>query len=173
MLLDFHIFRWLGRWRKSQPDGDLVSADFSARLRVFHDDGWVSLELLLINRLDTTVWVEDATVALSDLEANWQTANPAGQARHKIRQNVGPLDTLRVSLAGAIYDAAGRPQDTYSCLVHTVVHYRLFDEWYKAELESCRIAMAALTVVNLLRPRWYREKIKQIKSLVDLRANER
>jgi hypothetical protein len=172
MLNDFYTFRWLRRWRKSKPERDLASVDFSAQLKLFHDDGWVSLELLLINRSDTTVWVEDATVALSDLEANWQTANP-GQARHRIRQNVGPLDMLRVSLAGAIYDAAGRPQDTYSCIVHTVVHYRLFDEWCKADVKSCRIEMAALTVVNLLRPRWYHKKIKRIQGLGDLRADER
>jgi hypothetical protein len=173
MLQRFHTCRWLALWRKSQPGRDPASAGFSARLRVVHDEGWVSLELLLINRSDAAIWVEDATVALSDLVANWQTANPAGQAKHKILQNVGLLDTLRVSLAGAIYDAAGRPQDAYSCLVHTVVHYRFFDEWYRAELESCRIAMAALTVLNILRPRWYDKKLRQIKGLVDLRANER
>ena len=171
MGLNCFTFRGLRRWRKSKPDQELASVDFSARLRLFHDDGWVSLELLLQNRSDSTVWVEDATVALSDLEANWQTTKP-GQVKHRIRQNVGPSDMLRVSLAAAIYDAAGRPQDTYSCIVHPVVHYRLFDEWCKAEVDSCRIEMAALTAVNLVKPRWYHKKIKRIQGLVDLRANE-
>ena len=172
MLLDTYRFRWFRPWRKTKCDANLALIDFSVRLRVFHDDGWVSLELLLINGSDATIWVEHATVALSDLEAKWQTTDPAAQTKHKIRQNLGPHDTLRISLAGAIYDAAGRPQGPYSSIVHTFVHYRLLDKWLVAEVESCRIEMAALSVLNLLRPRWYHKKIKVIKSLVGLRADE-
>lgn len=138
------------RWRtKSEPVES--QTDLSALLRIFRQDGWVYLELLLINRSEFIVWVEHSTVVLSELEANWQTSIPTGQAKHPILQNIGPDDTLRVSVVGAIYDAAGRPQGKYSGLILTTVRYRVRDKWFNQNLDAYRFEMAALTVIRLRR----------------------
>lgn len=172
MCIQFWTSGLFRRRRKTRPEPGIVQIDFSARLRVFHDNGWVSLVLLLENRSKVTVWVEDATAVLTDLDTDWLTGVPPEQARHQILQNVGPNDVLSVSIAGAIYDAAGRPQEIYSCLVHTNVRYRVFDEWCSVQLEPCRLEMAALTVVDLHSARWYDKKMKHIKNPVDLTTNE-
>ena len=113
-------------------------------------------------------WVGEAIVVLTDLDANLQTAIPTGQVNHTIRQTVVQGDALSVSLAATIYDAAGRPQGQYSCLVSTNVRYRVFDEWRNAQLETCRVEMAALTVLGLRREHWYNRRIKQIMSRDDV-----
>jgi hypothetical protein len=125
-----------------------------------------------VNRSSWTVWVEEATVILADLDAIWQSEVAAVQARHEIRQNVGANDTLSVSLAASIYNAADRPQGKYSCLVLTGVRYRVFDEWCYAKLEICRVEMSGPTAVDLRSARWYDKKIKQINDSVDLTAKE-
>jgi hypothetical protein len=150
-------------WRqKNKAESKSAQIKFTPKLSITRDHGWISLELLLVNRSSWTVWVEEASVVLTDLDANWQTGIAPGQARQQILQNVSSHDSLSVSLARTIYDAAGRPQGPYSCLVLTNVRYRVFDEWYDAKLERCRVVMAALTVVGLRRASWYDKKIKQI-----------
>jgi hypothetical protein len=150
----------LFRRRKTKPAPGGVQIDFSAGLRAFPDDGWVYLELLLGNRSHASVWVEDAVVVLSELEANWQTSVSTGQARHEILQNIRPNDTLRVSLVGAIYEAAGKPQGAYSCMVFADVRYRVGDEWFSRSLEGYRVEMAALTVFRLRRSWWFEKKVR-------------
>jgi hypothetical protein len=160
-------------WRlKNNPESKSAQIKFAPELRIFRDDGWAYLELLLVNRSSWNVWVEEASVVLADLDANWQTALSTGQARHPICQNVGPDDELRVSLAGAIYDAAGRPQGKYSSLVLTNVRYRVLDEWCNARLNTYRVEMAALTVFSLRSTRWYDKKGKQIDGPVGLTPKE-
>ena len=156
-LLPLRLFR---RWRKPSGDPEDGQIEFWARLKDFREDGWVSPELLLENHSEVTVWVEEASITLSELEANWQTTSSTGQAIHPIRQNIAPGDTLSLSIARAIYDAAGRPQGPYSCLVLTNVRYSVFDEWRNVQLETCCIEMAALAVVNFRRARWYKTKTK-------------
>jgi len=149
----FWASRLFRRWRKtkSEPSPPDSRTNFSALLRIFRQDGWVYLELLLINRSDVTIWVKEATVVLSELKANWQTTTSSGQVKHDILQNIGPDDTLRVSIARDIYDAAGRPQGNYSCLVSIKVCYRLDNEWFIQKLDTYRVEMAALTVFRLRR----------------------
>jgi hypothetical protein len=86
---------------------------------------------------------------------------------------VEPNGTLSVSLARAIYDAAGRPKGLYSCLVRTNVLYRVFNEWCNAKLETYRVEMAALGALGLRTARLYDRKIKQISGPVDLTTPER
>jgi|ERR1700687_2689933 len=161
-------------WRqKNKAESKSAQIKFAPKLSITRDDGRVYLELLLVNRSSWRVWVEEATVVLNDLNTNWQTAIATGQARHEIHQYVGANDTLSVSLARAIYDAAGRPHGPYSCLVLTNVRYRVFDEWCDAKLETCRVDMAAFTVVGLRRARWYDKKIKQISGAFDHATQER
>jgi hypothetical protein len=148
--MDEHLWIHLLPWRKKIREESTPSQiKFVPKLRITRRDGWVHLELQLSNRSSWTVWVEEATVVLADLDANWQTAVPEGQVSHKIRQNVVQGDVLNVSLAAAIYDAAGRPQGKYSCLVFTEVCYRVFKVWCKAKLDPHRVEMAAHTVIDL------------------------
>ena len=163
------LFPWL---HKNKGESNPAEIRFLPRLTITRYDEWVYLELVLENRSDWTVWVEEATVILDDLDAVSQSEVATGQARHEILQNVRANDTLSVSLAVAIYNAAGRPQGQYSCLVSTDVRYRVFDEWCDAKLETCRVEMAGLTAVDLHSARWYDKKIKQINDSVDLTAKE-
>ena len=164
--------RFLSWRRKNKVESSPAQIKFVPKLRITRQDGWTYLELQLVNRSSWTVWVEEARLVLADLDAHWQTGVPTGQVIHKIRQNVVPGDVLSVSLAAAIYDAAGRPQGPYSCLVSTNVRYRVFDEWCNAQLETCHVEMTALTVVGLRSARWYDKKIKQINGSVGLTTKE-
>jgi hypothetical protein len=161
-------------WRqKNKAESKSAQIKFAPKLSVTRDHGWRTLQLLLVNRSSWTVWVEEATVALTDLDANSQTVIASWQARQQILQNVSSYDSLSVSLARAIYDAAGRPQGPYSCLVITNVRYRVFDEWCDAKLETCRVVMAAITVVGLRSAKWYDKKVKQINDLFDQTTRRR
>lgn len=162
----FGLFR---PWRKTNPQPEGFQIDFSARLRLFREDDWAYLELLLVNHSNVTVWVEEATIVLSELEANWQTSIATGQTKHKILQNIGPNDTLGVSFVGSIYEAAGKPQGKYSCVVFTDVRYRVGDEWLNKTLDVYRVEMAALTVFRLRRSRWFGKKVRASVPPDDLR----
>jgi len=158
--------------RKNKPESKFAQIKFASKLEITRESGWVYLELQLVNRSSWAVWVQEANVVLIDLRAEWQTADSCAQARYEILQNVGPNDTLSVSLARTIYDAAGRPQGPYSCLVGTTVRYLVLDEWCNAKLDTCRVEMAALTVIGLQSARWYDKRIKKINSSVGLTTNE-
>ena len=80
----------------------------------------------------------------------------------EILQNVNPNETLSVSIAGAVYDAAGKPQGQYSCYVLTDVRYRVRDEWCNAKLETCRVEMEALGVIGHRTSHSHDRRIKQI-----------
>jgi hypothetical protein len=158
--------------QKNKAKSTLAQTTFDSKLRITRQDGWTYLELQLVNRSGWTTWVEEASVALADLNANLQTGVPTGQVSHKVYQNVVPGDALSVSLAAAIYDAAGRPQGPYSCLLSTNVRYRILNEWCNAQLDTCRVEMVALTVLGLHREHWYRKEIKQFKGRDDLTTHQ-
>jgi hypothetical protein len=104
-------------WRqKNKANSKSAQIKFAPKLRMTHKDGWAYLELQLVNRSSWGVWVEEATIVLIDLDAESQTAISTGEGKLAILQNIGLKDELSVSLAGAIFDAAGRPQGPYSSL---------------------------------------------------------
>jgi hypothetical protein len=148
------------RWGRPKPEHRGFQIDFLARVRLFREDDWAYLELFLMNRSNVAVWVEEAVVVLSNLEANWQTSISTGQARLKILQNIRPNETLGVSLVGSIYEAAGRPQGKYTCMISTEVHFRVGDEWFIKTVHACRVEMAALAVFRLRRSRWFGKKAR-------------
>jgi len=155
-------------WRhKNKPEFKSTQIKFAPKLKITHNDGWVYLELLLANPSSWTVWVEEASVALADLDANLQTATSTGEAILKIRHSIRPYDELSVSLARTIYDAAGRPQGAYSSLVLTNVRYRVIDGWCDAKLETCFVEMEALGVVGLHHPHGHDKKTNQINGPID------
>ena|ERR1700732_1343968 len=127
------------RWLKTKPEPEGFQIDLSAQVRLFRQDDGAYLELFLVNRSDVIVWVEEAVVVLSNLEANWQTSISTGQARLKILHNIRPNETLGVSLAGSIYEASGRPQGKYSCMIFTNIHFRVGDEWFNKTVDECKV----------------------------------
>ncbi len=162
---------WISRlpWRqKDKADSKSAQIKFAPKLRITREGGWQYLELQLVNRSSWAVWVEEASVVLADLVADFQTVVPPEQTKHVILQNVNPNETFSVSFAGAIYDAAGRPQGQYTCLVLIDVCYRVFDEWCSVKLETYRVEMEALSVFGLRSARWYDKKMKQINGRVEL-----
>jgi len=134
---------------------------FQPRIEIIRQDDWLNLALLLVNQSSFTVWIENATITLADLDVQNQFATPRGCFRHQVLQYIGPKETLTVSVAHAVYDAAGRPQGPYSCLLFTNIQYSVFNEWCEASATTCRIAMAAMNVIDLQSARWYDKKVKK------------
>ena len=171
--MDERIWGRLLPWRqKAKVESPSAQIKFAPELRITRNDGWVYLLLRLVNRSKCTVWVQEASIVLIDLDAQCQTTVSNGAGRHEILQNVGPNDTLNVSLAGTLYDAAGRPQGPYSCLVSTNVRYRVLDQWRNVKLSTYRVEMAALSVRGLHSARWYDKKTIQAAGSIGLTPKE-
>jgi hypothetical protein len=112
-----------------------------------------SLSLLLANESETHVWAEEIEIVLSGLSAEQQTAAPTCQGIQKIRQMVGSQDTLPISLAEVIYKAAGEPQRKYSCVLSSVLRFRVGEERLERPLENYKIRMIGLTAEGITRER--------------------
>ena len=162
-----HLFRLLAWLRKNKPNSKSAQIKFAPKLGITREDGRPYLELQLVNHSSWTVWVEEASIVLTHLDANYQTGLLAGRARYQIFQNVRPNETVSVGLARTIYDAAGRPAGPYSRLVCTNVSYRAVDEWCNAKLQTYFVEMAALKVLSLHSARWCEKWRKQINGRVD------
>jgi hypothetical protein len=106
------------------------------------------------------IWVEDASVVLTHLDAKLQSAATPGSVTQQVLQYIQPKESLNVSLANAVYDAAGRPQGPYTGLLQANVRYCVFDEWSEAATADCRIAMAAINAIDLNPARWYEKKVR-------------
>jgi hypothetical protein len=66
---------------------------------------------------------------------------------------VPPGDTSPISLSGVIYKAAGDPQRKYSCVLSSVVRYRIGEEWFEKKMENYRLQMLGLTASGIHRER--------------------
>lgn len=154
---------WIHRlpWRRKGKDETMAAQiKFRPRIEIVHQDGWEDLALLFVNQSSFTVWIENASIALAELKAEHQSTSPIGCHTHQVLQNVDVNGTLTVSVANAVYDAAGRPQGPYNCLLLANVRYSVFDEWCEASATTCRIKMAAMNAIDLHSARWYDKKIK-------------
>lgn len=56
-----------------------IQIDLCPAVHITSFDGWQALELQLVNRSDAKVWIEEANLVITDLEANFQTALATGQ----------------------------------------------------------------------------------------------
>jgi hypothetical protein len=117
---------------------------FRPRIGFTRLDGMESLSLLLANDAEEPVWTEQIEIFLSGLKADQQTAEATCHEIQKIRQTVRGGDMLPISLAQVIYNAAGNPQRKYSCLLASVVQYRIGDEKFEKAMDSYRIEMIGL-----------------------------
>ena len=109
--------------------------------------------LLLTNNSGEPVWIEEIEIFLADLRAHEQVAEPSCNGTLKIRQSVPARDLLPISLATCIYRAAGEPQRHYSCVLSSIVRYRIREEWFGKELDVYRISMIGLTAAKVRRER--------------------
>ncbi len=135
--------------RGKQPSG----VDFRPSIGFARQDGFKSIALLLTNKSRTHVWTEEIEIALTDLSADQQTSEATCHEIHKIRQTVTPQDLLPISLVETIYMAAGRPQRKYSCVMSSVVRFRVAEKWFEEPMPAFRLRMIGLTVAGIRRER--------------------
>jgi hypothetical protein len=140
------------RWGKGPAPTDGTQG-FRPEVGFTRLDGMESLSLLLDNESKTHVWAEEIEISLSDLVANDQTGDPSCRETLKIRQMVQSKDLLPMSLAGVIYKAAGEPQREYSCVLSSVLRFRMGETWFEKNLEDYRIHMIGLTASGVRRQR--------------------
>jgi hypothetical protein len=148
----------LRSWRRKENQTAGSSDDgFRPRIVFTRREGWVSLNLNLENPSQEKIWAEEAELVLTELVAQNQTAEAPLREIQKIRQTINPGDMLPISLAEAIYKAAGKPQSTYNSLLSATVRYRSTagDVLSEIRLPTYRIVMASLKARNVSRVRWY------------------
>jgi hypothetical protein len=143
---------WIHRlpWRRKGKDETMAAQiKFQPRIEIVRRNDWASLALQLVNQSSFTVWIESASISLVDLDVQHQFTTPMGRFTHQVVQYVEPKEILTVSIANAVYDAAGRPQGPYSCLLLANARYSVFDEWCHAGATTCRVSMLAMNVIDL------------------------
>lgn len=60
---------------------------------------------------------------------------------------------LPISFCEVIYKAAGDPQRKYTCLMSSVLRYRIGEEWFEKNMENYMLRMIGLTVSGIHRER--------------------
>jgi hypothetical protein len=141
---------WRGRHSSDPTD---QSNGFRARIGFTRLDGMESLSLLLANGTRKYVWAEEIEIFLSSLTAEEQTAEPSFHEIQKIRQMIAAGDTLPISLSQVIYKAAGDPQRKYSCVLSSILRYRVDEETSEIKMENYRLQMLGLTASGISRER--------------------
>jgi hypothetical protein len=139
--------------RRNGRDAVDEKSGFRPQIGFTRLDGMVSLSLLLENESETYVWVEEIEIFLSRLRAEEQATEPAYRGIQKIRQLVHSGDMLPISLCETIYKAAGNPQREHTCVMSSVLRYRIGEEQLEKNLENYRLRMIGLTVSSIHRER--------------------
>jgi hypothetical protein len=141
-------------WRqRAGRDATDKNSGFRPRIGFTRLDGMASLSILLTNESDRHVWAEEIEIFLSGLSAEQQTTEPSFRGIQKIRQTVRSGDMLPISLCEAIYKAAGDPQRKYTCVMSSILRYRIGEEWFEKAMENYRLRMVGLTVSSIQRER--------------------
>ncbi len=141
-------------WRqKNGRDATDKNSGFRPRIGFTRLDGMASVSLLLANESNRNVWAEEIEIFLSGLSAEEQTAEASFRGIQKIRQTVQSGDMLPISLCEAIYKAAGDPQRKYTCVMSSVLRYRIGEDWFEKNLEIYSLRMIGLTVSSIHRER--------------------
>jgi hypothetical protein len=156
LALPYRLRERLRRIRHASPKA--CPLDLLAELRLSRQGPANTLTLAVTNRSKAEVWAEEVQVALAGLEADLQASAASGSAVVQIRQLIAPAETLNVSVIGALYDSAGKPQGAYSFCVSTVLRYRAGQddaELLEQRLPSYRAMMVALGPISLRRMRWF------------------
>jgi hypothetical protein len=138
---------------KARPGKHRNGVDFRPSIGFARQDGYKSVALLLMNKSRAPVWTEEIEIALTELSADQQTSEASCREIHKIHQTVSPNDMLPISLVETIYLAAGKPQRKYSCVLSSVVRYRVGEKWFEEPMTAYRLRMTGLTVAGIRRER--------------------
>jgi hypothetical protein len=149
--LGYSVLRFWRRRNGTDPTDR--SAGFRPRIGFTRLDGMASLSLLLANGTKKYVWAEEIEIFLSGLSAEEQTAEPSFHETQQIRQMVRSGDTVPISLSEVIYKAAGDPQRKYSCVLSSVLRYRIGEEGFEKKMETYRLRMLGLTASGIDRER--------------------
>lgn len=144
-------FAWRLRRGKMGLGKRRSGVDFRPSIGFARQDGFKSIALLLMNKSRANVWTEEIEIALTDLSAEQQTSEATCHEIHKVRQTVTPRDLLPISLVETIYAAAGRPQRKYSCVLASMVRYRVGETWFEEPMPAYRLRMIGLTVAGVRR----------------------
>jgi len=146
------IYFALRIWHRDRPLGRKEKDfDFYPEIGFSRLDGWKSVALLLDNKSDEAVWTEEIEIALTGLVANQQASDATCHEIQKVHQTVRGRDLLPVSLVETIYRAAGKPQRKYSCVMSSIVRYRVGEKWYEDPMKAYRLRMIGLTVAGIRR----------------------
>ena len=139
--------------RKALSRKRRLGVDFRPSIGFARQDSFQSVALLLANKSTAHVWTEEVEIALTDLRANQQTSEATCREVCKIRQSVSPHDMQPISLVETIYTAAGKPQREYSCMLSSVVRFRVGEDWREEIMDTYRLNMIGLTVSSIHRER--------------------
>lgn len=139
--------------RRNVPVSRDGSEGFRPRIGFTRLDGMASLSLLLFNKSAANIWVEEIEIFLTGLAADEQTAEPTCHEILKIRQMVLPRDMLPISLVGVIYKSAGNPQRNYSCVLSSILRFRIGEKSFEKPLQNYRIRMIGLTASGVSKER--------------------
>lgn len=149
--LVYFIFRaWIA---DATPEKNREGAGFRPSIGFARQDGFKSVALLLTNESRVPVWTEEIEIVLTELNAEQQTSEATCREIHKIRQTVAAKDLLPLSLVETIYAAAGKPQRKYSCVMYSLVRYRIGEQWHEEAMTAYRLKMIGLTVAGIRRER--------------------
>jgi hypothetical protein len=144
------FFSLLHIWRGKSGAGKRGNGlNFFPSIGFAWQDGFKSVALLLANKSEVHVWTEEVEVTLTELAADQQTSEASCREVHKISQLVSPRDLLPISMVETIYNAAGRPQRKYSCVLSSVVRYKVGEKWFEEQLPAYRVKMIGLTVAGI------------------------
>jgi hypothetical protein len=135
--------------RKNGADPMDPAAGFRPRIGFTRLDHMESISLLLENGSKKDVWIEEIEIFLSGLSAEEQTTEASLHEVQKVREMVPGGDVSPTSLAQAVYRAAGGPQRNYSCVLSSVLRYRVGEEWFEKQLENYNVRMLGLTACRI------------------------
>ena len=149
LLLYFLRFHRRGNLRQRKE------TDSNLRLNIgFSDlDGMATLALLVSNKGETDIWIEEIEIFLSELEATFQSGVPSYHGIQSIRGQLSPGEKSSISLSTAIYKAGGQCQRWYSFVLSSVVRYRIGEEWRTKHLENYRVEMIGFITASVRRER--------------------
>lgn len=150
------------RRRKSDRRETNSGVNFQPTIGFSRLDGWASIALLLVNKSHSAVWAEEIEISLTELNAVDQTCEASCHEIQKIHQTVGQHDVLPISLVETIYNAAGKPQRKYSCLLSSIVRYSVGKDWFEKAMPRHRLKMAGLTVVKDRRERGNKSEVRTL-----------
>jgi len=148
---------------RSKRDYRIHEVATERRLVVTLDRHAGSLNLSMVNRPLADIWAEEAEVSLIDVETEGETYTPA-PVTLKLCELIAPSEALHISLINTVYNAAGRPQGVYSCIISTKLRYRAHEISEGQPLEqsvpSYRATMIGLVPISLRQIGWLDRAIR-------------